>query len=528
MSKQPPNKSIYNTNFAKAQYSLNLTKAREYIQANLQLIRESPTQYSTDAMAVMEFFLSVNDQQIKDRSYEVKKIYEQAEGLYLDEKYEQANGLLGFASILVEKSGLVAWDQSIQFLRKKIQRCLGLTEELEKLRIQNPAELAPIMLQSRFNKLESLWIETQEETGKLDAIHPNLVKVLTQLRDEVLEFMTEHGISRQDLQASGWETAKTTLDLISKDLRLSHLITGAKKNRILPEAKKELEKAYKLMQENPTYFSMEKQQELVNLIAEYDSRIENSMNDIDKIIQNARELMDTFEFSKAVGMLESYIEDLKLTGYHNLIPKIHESQEMAEINEIIYNNLLEIEKIYAQKDIMGAKMAFLHLRDQIHAKSQDSLILPTVQHKINAIEQKISGSTGISSLGQTTFDPFEEIAVESTDSSIDSLFQKFKQILIDKECIEKPELALLLQISEEKLIDYLIHWKRLVDFDLQGNYILFGEEKQKKARELSEEEKEQAAHAQETVKEKDLATIEKERKEKDALDALEELMKDDE
>lgn len=320
---------------------------------------------------------------------------------------------MGFLIFQVSKFGISTLQNRVTILERKVDRTLSILEELSKLGLESPNELPPMIIQVRYAKLETLWEECQNEESRKDSIHPQIVSRIENAQKSLDAYMNKYGISKIDpvdkKYQKMWSTTKTSLDLKSKELRFNHHIATAQKIESLPLAKAELERAYKMIQEHPSHFALEKQRNLIDMIAEIDTQLENVEEDSKSFLNSAYELLREFQFKKVRQKLEDYKIELERKGYSDHDSTIKEILEKCTANEYLFENLLEVEKVFEQNDILGAKAEILKLIEIMHDLDKTELLIDTLKKRILSLQASMTKNTSTGNIPSKPFDPFGDM-----------------------------------------------------------------------------------------------------------------------
>ncbi len=351
--------------------------------------------------------------QIKDRTKELKKIYAKCEDLYLVCELTNTKHLLGFLSYQVLKFGIVSLQNSVSILERKVNRSLSLIDDLSKLGLESPTELAPMLIQVRYAKLERLWEECQNEESRKDSIHPDIIARIDNVKKSLDEYMSKYAISKIDpvdkKYQKIWASTKTSLDIKSKDLKFNHYVSSAQRMESLPLAKAELERAYKMIQEHPSHFALEKQKNLINMIADIDNQLENVEQESSSFLDGTYKLLREFQFKKVRQKLDDYKLDLEKKGFSDHDLQIKEQLEKCTANELLFESLLEVEKIFEQNDLLGSRAAILSLMENMKEIEEVDLLIDTLKTRIDVLHSDISGNQTTGNVPSQPFDPFGDL-----------------------------------------------------------------------------------------------------------------------
>ncbi|MHA1744649.1 MAG: hypothetical protein ACTSWW_01550, partial [Promethearchaeota archaeon] len=457
----------------------------------------------------------------------------------------------------------------IQLLERKISRSIDVLDIHAKLALESPSKLPPITIQIRFAKLDALWEECSIEKERTDAIHPAVVEKIHQTHQAVKKYMSAYGITILDpvesRHSSLWNSTKARLNLKSKDLRFNYYVSTAKKTESLPLAKAKMQKAYRLMQESPGNFSLETQRLLINQIAEVDKKIEGMSNQSQKILSDSLTQMNNFEFEPALSLLRQYTEELTKGGLEDELDQVLEQIKICTINQQVYLDFHAIERIHAQHDLLGSKTAIIQFRDRLQTIEEYDLLLDSLLVKIDTFQQSLSNGGSNTYISHEDFDPFGdtdtplETIQDHTPADDVDLFPVFAQKLRIVKQISKEDLAAFLGLPIEELFEKLISWKNSLDFSLQSGQIRLIEKsaasapKQKQNNQITSKKTTKKSTKKKSTKKKSTKKStkktskkasktpqkastkiyikkqldEKEQKERDALEALDQLLQED-
>jgi hypothetical protein len=470
----------YHINLNRTQKSFNLKRQQEAFHAALQQIQGFPEKFSEQEEKLMQHLLEIHAKCSQLRSEEVHLFHDQSEEFYLTQEFESALILNGFAKMLAENSGLDDLSH-ILLLERKISRSLNTLDIHAKLRLESPSKLPPITIQIRFAKLDALWEECSTEKERTDAIHPAVVEKIHQTHQEVKKYMSAYGITILDpvesRHSSLWNSTKARLNLKSKDLRFNYYVSTAKKTESLPLAKAKMQKAYRLMQESPGNFSLETQRFLINQIAEIDKKIEGMSNQSQQILSESLDQMNDFEFEPALSLLRHYAEELTKGGLEDELDQVLEQIKICTVNQQVFLDFHAIERIHAQHDLLGSKTAIIQFRDRLQTIEEYDLLLDSLLLRIDTFQQSLSNGGNNTYISHEDFDPFgdTDIPRETTQVHVpageNNLFPLFSKKLRTVKQISKEDLATFLGLPIEELFEKLILWKNSLNFSLQSGQI---------------------------------------------------------
>lgn len=470
-------KTIYNSNFYKAQKSLDISKAKELLKSNLLLVHEDLDSFSEKDAQYIEYTMNLLTQIRKLRESEVALIFSDCEELYLTKKFELAKNLLGFAETIVDYSGLHNWVNKIQILRRKIDRSLEIIRKIHKFYDVDLIQLPIIQIQNNCENLEMLWQEIQTEPGRQDAIHPEIVEEFEQILKTQSEFMENHGIHKLNpLDKSNytmWTSTKTNLDLKSKENKLKRILTGIEKLDSSTEINSELLKAYRIIQENPYYFSIQQKQEIIEKLEKFETRISLEEEKSSEILEQVAKLVKILNFENALQVLNRYKTNLESLNASIDFTEIDELSLKLQKNQKIYANLLEVEHNLENNNILEAKTSLIRFNSQFPSLESQSFIFPELVNRVKFVQHALlqpfspekSNKANMSTIDE--FDPFEDgTRMETPSEEMKDLYSQFEQILETQGRITKQELAKCLNISPETLFSYLLDWKQKKNFEL--------------------------------------------------------------
>ncbi|WP_371804081.1 hypothetical protein [Candidatus Lokiarchaeum ossiferum] len=441
------------------------------ISATKNLILENPTSDIDNSQQTLDLIEKITLQQIKDRTEELGKIFSKCEELYLAGDLINTQHILGFLLFQVSKFGISSLQNQVKIFDRKVSRSLHILEELSKLGLESPSELPPMIIQIRYAKLETLWEECQNEESRKDSIHPDIVARIENAQKSLDVYMSKYGISKIDpadkKYQKMWSTTKTSLDLKSKEIRFNHHISTAQKIESLPLAKIELERAYKMIQEHPSHFALEKQRNLIDMIAEIDNQLQNVEEDSKSFLNSTYQLLREFQFKKARQKLDDYKIDLERKGFFDHDSKIKELLEKCTANEFLFENLLEVEKIFEQNDLLGAKAEILKLIEIMQDMDKAELLIDTLKARILSLQQKMNKNASTGNISSKPFDPFDELepiksAIPEEKAEKTQIHSKTSSKQISKKIASKTENSE--QVKKEK--DALDALDDLFDQDL--------------------------------------------------------------
>ncbi len=225
------------------------------------------------------------------------------------------------------------------------------------------------------------------------------------------KYMNEHGISRinpvEKKYQKIWASTKTNLDLKSKESKINRIIASAKKNISLISAKLELQKAYKMLQEHPSHFSLEKHNIVVKMISDIDNKISNVSENSGIFLDFTLEMLNDFRFIEVRKKLEEYKEKLDLEGFSHEVNEIKKQLELCNINEMTFKEVQKIERLLEENDRLGAKTAYLSLRDDIRSMDDAELLLFSLKERYFALEKQLKRN--YSSINENYFKPFDPL-----------------------------------------------------------------------------------------------------------------------
>jgi hypothetical protein len=519
-------------NYYRAMKSINLTKIKSILRENQKQMSEIPEEHSPDSQKFNELLTSLTQIREQHRNNEFYEIFTKGEEFYLDAKFHESRILVGFAKSLTKKSGFADNLQKSLSLEKKVNLSLVFLDELKKLEIENPQDLVPVVIQKRYAKIENLLKKAQKEEERQDTIHPSVIKTILNVRDKLTKFMDKYNIDQlsplQLESKSFWTNTKTSINLVSSEMKLNHLINNAQKVEGLPEKQEYLVRAYKLVQENPNLFSVEQKQSLVSSMENIEKQIHVLGGIAENVLDSAISEMENFNFTEAHKKLEKYRNDLVNGGLVEQIIGVDEMIIKVEINRGFYRRLEKVEQIYTSSDVLGAKTELLYVQDEINNYESPDLILTEVYEYLNQLRSQLKGEKVVPSVVKTSV-----IELNGSSSSEEEfieplveLFQQFKAILQKYKKISRQDLADRLHLTSEEIFDKLLAWKEKIPFQFISGYIVLPGYDISDADSEDEESEEDISSDAVPERKYKKPTDEHETKEQEALEALDDLLYD--
>ncbi|MHA1522238.1 MAG: hypothetical protein ACTSRK_18850 [Promethearchaeota archaeon] len=518
-------KSIFNANFAKAQKSMDISRAKELLKSNLLAVHEDSENFTERDAQYLERMMNLLTQVRKFREKEVALLYSDCEELYLTKKFELAENILGFAETIVERSGLHNWRTKIQILNRKIKRSRNTVEKMRNFYSNNPMSLPILQIQHNYENLEILFQEVQGDNSRQDSIHPEIITEFENILLDMEKFMKSHGIPKLNhldkKTTTIWASTKASLDLKSKETKLKRIINAASKNENHEEAKAGILKAYKLIQENPYLFSLQQKQEIIDLLDEYGQKFHAASEIQADLLRELDTLIMALQFDRALMKLDEHRDaNIKVLTTEEL-DELDRTHERITINQNIFLKLQAVETRLDHNDVLSAKTAFIKFNKFFNNLSQSVIVISPLENRISLLLIALgeySTDEIKKPVASRDFDPFSEEECENDkveknevenlaivkdiekkkksgkkkdprknkgnkkkrefeiseiceDTPSKELFTKFKNIMEKQGQISKQELATTLNISEDEVFTNLFSWKKRCEFEVVGSEI---------------------------------------------------------
>ena len=457
---------------------MDISRAKELLKGNLLTVHENSDHYTERDAQHLERIMNLLTQVRKLREQEVSLIFSDCEELYLTKKFELADELLGFAETIVERSGLYNWQPKIQVLQRKIRRSREIVEKLRKYYISTPGAYPILQIQQNFENLELLFQDVQGDNTRQDAIHPDIITEFEAIIKNLESYMQEHGIPKLTAldKKSGtvWASTITSIDLKSKEAKLKRLIHAADKAENYQEAQAEILKAYKLIQENPYFFSLQQKQEIIALLEKYGQQFEAASEIQIEILRELDSLLMALQFDRALMKLHQHREIHGKVLNTEELDDLERTHEKITLNQEIFLKLQAVETQLDLNDVLGAKTAFIQFNHFFNTLSRSVIVISPLENRI-ALLLTALGEPKLEDLETpnlpASFDPFGDEIDANEEPTTDDHYTLFTQILDTKGQISKQNLATILKISDDELFTELMSWKRRYDFEVVGSEI---------------------------------------------------------
>ncbi len=530
-------------NYNRIQKNINLNKIYSILKEIEHQIDDSPQEYADEAKDFNKFLIQITKDRSKLRKQEFNLIFSNAENYYLEKNFTASILLIELAESLADRSGFQKLYHNALILRKKVERSLEYTKEIESIDPTGLMQIAPIIIQKRSLKIDSLLEEVNFEAERQDSIHPEIKGMLEKAKKSIDIFMKKYNISPIDAieakSKSFWTNTRSSIDLKSKEMKLNRLLSAVEKAENFVEKQELLDRTYKFIQENPNYFSVHRRQEILDFFDEINQKIEKIGSKSEGVIEECSDLIKKFKFTEASQNLLKYRKDLEMSGMEDKIYEVDELMSILTVNQSFMTKIKKVERVFETNDVLGAKTALLHVQNEINSHPNPSEVLPEIHNYVSSLRTQLKGNK-IPRKKSNSFDPYRDSDANLTKKSTHDLFQQFKTILSTQKEISKDEMAEKLKLSSNELFNKLIEWKELLSFESKSGIIsLVSRSHQnviKKTSKVSEgldSNENQIDNPQKKVSPKGKSKKAKSpltkttQKEQDALDALDDLLDED-
>lgn len=533
---------------------MDISKIKEILKEILQTIQNNPEKYDSQDSIKLEHIMDLFTKIRKLREDEVALLFSESENFYLNQNFETSLNLLGFAETIVNNSGLYNWKERITILNHKITRSMEIFQKFKQFNDLVLSDLPIMQIHQHYNQLQLLFQELEEEKERLDSIHPEIQRDFRHLLDNFKEFMDKNGIRPQFTDDKKFVnilgTTKQSLDIKNKELKLNKFLNNAEKylqNKSsvkLNQAKEELMKAYKLIQEYSSAFSLNQKKTVIELLDRVEKQTKQETQKIPEVISDVEILCDRFEFERALKLLDKHQQQHIEMGLTVEEEDFEEMRKKISDNLELFQMLQKIEELLEKNDLLSLKTQIIPFSQTYSQLKQNIKIFNPLKNRIEFIINSVQSNQNIGQLaskrpmGIKNMQPFnplddKEIGTKKNASSTSSSskinkdelnnqgsaplipnredeiekrekfrkyqkseekerkppdrsdflakFSTFSGILQEKGKISKIDLANALGIKEEELLPFLMECRKTLDFSLKGA-IIYGKNSPKHPR----------------------------------------------
>lgn len=505
--------------FKYAQKIHKLNKRKHLYEANLKQFSNRNEKNKYDLQVnLFKTALDIVDEQILSRKSEINEILLKVKNLYENQEIDSAKIYLDLIYSEIKHSGLDFSQDKMKDLERKISVCLEISQDLAKFDSFLFSQKPSVKIQIAYIKVMDILQKSKEILEVKDLNHKKLMQNAQNVYGKFQNFMKKNEIPQNQKYLSNYSLFYIMIDNISlviHGLRLKYLLFCSEKSRSLPYTKKILLKAQKLVQKKNYFFSVDQKSITLKKLKDIELIKEKMIYKSENILISTSKLMNTLKFGDAEIQLNFLLDDLKEIDLPLISEKVETQLDICKINKEFGSKIMNIERIISNQDILGAKSAIVELKQNINLKPFKEKIIPAINMRIQRIESKLTrNSTNITKTSKK-----EKIDIISKSTKKDNnlvLYNKFKEILMRDNEIEKKKMAKLLKISEEDLFERMLVWKEKIPFELENGVVILKIQQPKKTK-----------NNRNQPKSKKSGKKSRKKKENSVLEDLDELMKMD-